>query len=272
MGFAAVNTGNNLLFLIVSALLGFMAISGLAGWLNIRGLGVTVDFPDEIYDSRDTLAIVRLENRKKRLPSFLLRVHALDTDVLFHLVERSSCESGSLNLRFQGRGKRLLERVQVSSVFPINFFVRKKSISLRSGFTVFPAPGSCDLADGPGPRESRGEASSIRRGYGGEVATIRDYTGREPMKLIHWRLSARHQELKVKELTSPAETPLILDVLSLPGGTLEENLSCATFLVNRAMRAGRPVGLRLGSRLIAPDTTRPHRLRLLTELAEYGKR
>jgi len=272
MGFAAVNTGNNLLFLIVSALLGFMAISGLAGWLNIRGLSVTVDFPDEIYDGRDTLAIVRLENRKRTLPSFLLKVHALDADVLFHLVERKGCETGSLTLRIRGRGKRLLERVRVSSVFPINFFVRSKSLLLRSGFTVFPAPGSCAPADGSGPREARGESASSRRGYGGEIATIRDYTGREPMKLIHWRLSARHQELKVKDLTAPAETPLILDVLSLPGGTLEENLSCGTFLVNRAMRAGRPVGLRLGSRLIPPDITRHHRLRLLTELAEYGKR
>ncbi len=249
-----------------------MAISGLAGWMNLRGLGAMVDFPDEIYDGRDTLAIVRIENRKSRIPSFLLKVHALDTDLLFNIVERNSVESGALTIRFRGRGKRLLERVHVSSVFPINFFVRRKSVRLRSGFTVFPAPGACDPTDCPGPRESKGENFSSLRGYGGEVATIRGYTGREPMKLIHWRLSARHQELKVKDLTSPAEIPLILDVLSLPGGNLEENLSCGTFLVNRAMRAGRPVGLRLGTRFVAPGTTRPHRLRLLTELAEYGKR
>lgn len=271
MGFAAVNTGNNLLFLIVSALLGFMAISGLAGWLNLRALKVDIDFPDEIYDGRETLAIVRLENRKRRFPSFLLKVRALDTEALFHIVERNSVETGALTVRFRGRGKRLLERVQVSSVFPINFFVRRKGLSLHAGFTVFPAPGSCEPARGAGPRDARGNVSSARRGYGGDVATIRDYTGREPMKLIHWRLSARHQQLKVKDLTAPAENPLILDVLALPGGTLEENLSCATFLVNRAMRTGRAVGMKLGTRLIAPDTTRQHRLRLLTELAEYGK-
>lgn len=240
--------------------------------MNIRGLRVTVAFPDEIYEGSDTLAIVRLENRKKMVPSFLIRVDACDAHVGFNLVERSGMESDALTLRFRGRGKRILERASVSSAFPINFFVRGMSVSLHSAFTVFPAPRACDVPEGPGPRDARGEALSPRRGYGGDVAKIRDYTGSEPFKLIHWRLSARHQELKVKELTSPSETPLVLDVLSLPGGNLEERMSCGAFLVNRSIRAGRPVGLKLGGRLIRPDTTRAHRLRLLTELAEYGKR
>lgn len=247
-------------------------MSGIAGWMNLRGLHVSVDLPDEIYDGCDTLAVVRLENRKKLLPSFLLRVHVFDAQTGIPILERKGAESGAITLRFRGRGKRVLESALVSSPFPINFFVRRKSTSLRSGFTVFPAPVFCAVEDGDDERESGGESSSPKTGYGGEVAKIRDYTGREPMKLIHWRLSARHQELKVKELTTPSETPLILDVLTLPGGGLEENLSCAAFLVNRAVRAGRPVGLKLAGRLVTPDTTRAHRLRLLTELAEYGKR
>jgi uncharacterized protein (DUF58 family) len=257
---------------VVSSLLGFMAVSGCAGWMNIRGIRVTVAFPDEIYDGIDTLVIVRLENRKMMMPSFLLRVDAGAAAVGFNVIEKQSVESDALTLRFSGRGKRVLEKVQVSSAFPINFFVRGMSVPLHAGFTVFPAPRFCNVPEGPGPREARGEASSQLRGYGGDLAKIRDYTGTEPLKLIHWRLSARHQELKVKELTAPAETPLVLDVLSLPGGSLDERMSSGAFLVNRAIRAGIPVGLKLAGRLIRPDTTRTHRLRLLTELAEYGKR
>jgi len=249
-----------------------MAVSGCAGWMNIRGIRVALDFPDEIYDGTDTLIIVRLENLKRMLPSFLLRVVACDAEVGFNLVERNSVESDALTVCFRGRGKRVLEKAQVSSAFPINFFVRGMSVSLDTAFTVFPAPRACGFPEGQGPREARGEAFSRRRGYGGDVAKIRDYTGSEPFKLIHWRLSARHQELKVKEFTSPSETPLVLDLPSLPGANLEERLSCGAFLVNRAIRAGRPVGLKLAGRLIQPDTTRTHRLRLLTELAEYGKR
>ena len=38
IGFAAVNTGNNLLFLVVSGLLAFMSVTGLAGMYNIKKL------------------------------------------------------------------------------------------------------------------------------------------------------------------------------------------------------------------------------------------
>jgi len=38
LGFAAVNTGNNLLYLLVSALLGFMAVSGVLGKWNLSRL------------------------------------------------------------------------------------------------------------------------------------------------------------------------------------------------------------------------------------------
>lgn len=272
MGFAAVNTGNNLLFLVVSSLLGFMAVSGLAGWLNIRNIRVVVNFPDEIYAGKEAFVPLRLENRKKRLPSFLLRVAAFDQDMTFPLVERGAEETTALTVTFPERGESFLGRVTVSSSFPINFFTRIRSLAVDSRCIVFPAPRNCAAIDGPGRREARGAAFSSRPGYGGEIGKIRDYGGSDPLKLIHWRLSARHDDLKVKEFTASAETPLIVDVLTLSAGTLEENLSCAVYLVNRAVRAGRPVGLKLGGRFLKPELSRSHRLHLLTELAVYGKR
>lgn len=272
MGFAAVNTGNNLLFLIVSSLLGFMAVSGCLGWMNLRNLGVTVSLPDEIYDGKDTFVTVRLENRKRFLSAFLLRVHISGKDARFPLVEKGCVESDAVTLVFRGRGSKLLEKATVSSPFPINFFVRRRSVSLSVPFTVFPSPRECPAVGGTGKKDARGDAFSRSKGFGGDVAAIRDYTASDPLKLIHWRLSARQGELKVKVITAPSEDPLIIDVLSLPAGGLEENLSCAAYLVNRAFRANRAVGLKLGSRLVRPDLSRTHRLRLLTELAVYGTR
>jgi uncharacterized protein (DUF58 family) len=272
MGFAAVNTGNNLLFLVVSSLLGFMAVSGLVGWINIRKIGVVLDFPDEIYAGRDVFVPVRLVNRKKFMPSFLLRVDALGESLAFPVLDKVSGDTGALTVNFRQRGESVLGKILLSSPFPINFFVRSRTIVVDSRCMVFPAPRECALLDGPGQKESRGEAFSSRKGYGGDIARIRDYTGSDPLKLIHWRLSARHENLKVKELTAPSETPLLIDILALPGGSIEENLSCGTFLINKAIRAGRPVGMRLGARFLRPDLTRAHRLQLLTELAVYGKR
>lgn len=271
MGFAAVNTGNNLLFLVVSSLLGFMAVSGFAGWLNIRQIRVGLDFPDEIYAGKNVFVTVRLENQKKRMPSFLLKLDAFGESLRFPLVEKSSADTGSLFVTFPERGEVIPGKVVLSSPFPINFFVRSSTIQLDSRCTVFPAPRECALPDGPGRKVARGETLSSRKGSGGDIARIRDYLSNDPLKLIHWRLSARHEELKVKELTAPAEAPLVVDIHSLPGATLEENLSYGTFLINKTARAGRPVGLRLGRLFLRPDFTRAHRLRLLTELAMYGR-
>ncbi len=271
MGFAAVNTGNNLLFLVVSSLLGFMAVSGLAGWLNIREIGVALEFPDEIYAGKNVFVTVRLENRKKLMTSFLLKLDAFGESLRFPLVEKGSDDIGSLFVTFPVRGEVISGEVVLSSPFPINFFIRSKTIHLDSCCTVFPAPRECALPGGPGRKDTRGEALSTRKGSGGDIARIRDYVSSDPLKLIHWRLSARHEDLKVKELTSSAEAPLVVDIHSLPGATLEENLSYGTFLINKAARAGRPVGLRLGRLFLRPDFTRTHRLHLLTELAKYGR-
>ena len=70
LGVAAVNTGNNLLFLVVSAMLGFMAVSGLLGWMNIRGLSVSVRLPDEVYAGVQTLVSIRIQNGKGYYPPF----------------------------------------------------------------------------------------------------------------------------------------------------------------------------------------------------------
>jgi len=271
MGFAAVNTGNNLLFLVVASLLGFMAVSGFAGWLNIRNILVSLDFPDEIYAGKDVFVAVRLENRKKIMHSFLLRLEAFETSLTFPLLEKSSTDTGALTVTFPERGDAAAGYVILSSPFPINFFVRICTFSVDTRCVVFPAPRESVLPDGAGRRDALGEILSSRKGSGGDIARIRDYVGSDPRKLIHWRLSARHEDLKVKELMAPSEYPLVIDIHSLPGATLEEALSFGTYLINKAVRSGRPVGLRLGSRLIRPDVTRPHRLFLLTELARYGK-
>jgi len=99
------------------------------------------------------------------------------------------------------------------------------------------------------------------------IAGIYDYTGTEPLKRIHWRLSARHDVLKVKELESDASEPVIIAPEELTGANWEERLSKAAWLIDRTLRSGRPVGLRLGKSLLAPGSGREHKLKLLRALA-----
>lgn len=271
IGFAAVNTGNNLLFLVVSALLGFMAVSGIFGWMNIRGNELHIELPDEIYDGLDTLVTIRLVNRKSMMPSFLIRVRVFGGDSAFTMVMRSGSETGSMVCCFRGRGRKALGEMRIESSFPINFFVRSKRYDLEGNFVVFPAPVVCSVLAGLDEKGMRGEAIARLKGSDGDLLRILDYTGKEPLKLIHWRLSAKHEDLKVKEMSTSLNQPLIIDIDNLPGGDLERALSCGVFLVNMFIRRNRPVGLKAGRILINPDVSRAHRLALLTELAVYGK-
>jgi uncharacterized protein (DUF58 family) len=271
IGFAAVNTGNNLLFLIVSALLAFMAVSGVAGWRNIRNLSMRLDLPDEIYAGLPTLITVRLRNDKRLFPSFLLHSTLFGKTVTTFLLGREREETDSFIHTFTERGRHFSPRGEIRSPFPLNFFVRYRKISLGGDFPVFPSPFRCTgSADIENPVK-KGDSSAVVKGIDGEFSRVADYTGKEPMKLIHWRLSAKFDELKVRELSATAGEPLVIDIDTLPGIDMEEKLSMACFLINRLMGQNRPVGLKLGETAIGPALSRRHRLNLLTELALYGK-
>ena len=271
LGFAAVNTGNNLLFLIVAALLAFMAVSGVVGWQNIRGLRATVDLPDEVYAGRECFVTVRLENRKRHLPSHLLRLTLPGGAPLsFAMLPRSGEAREILSHTFPSRGEQELPPAVVSSPFPVNFFVRRTAVPVSGRCVVFPCLLAGATAGPGGGRRTEGEEESSRKGYEGDLLRIADYSGTEPMRLIHWRLSARSDGFKVKELSGPVREPVTVDPLLLPG-TPEERLSRAAWLVNRLIRDRQlPTGLRLGERVIPPGSSRQHRLRLLAELGRWA--
>lgn len=248
-----------------------MSVSGILGWLNIRGMVVQVDLPDEVYCGIETLVIVRLKNGKRRVPSFLLKAKVLGESVGFDLLGPGEEGRNSFLFRFRERGEQAVAGAEISSPFPINFFVRSRRVAVSRTVTVFPAPLATPLPAGSGGTERNGQLAAGQKGYEGEMAKVADYSGAEPLKLVHWRLSAKHGELKVKEFTAASREPVVLDIAALSGSSLEERLSRAAYLVNRLVRKERAVGLRLGERLFPPASSRDHRLRLLTELARYGK-
>jgi uncharacterized protein (DUF58 family) len=271
LGFAAVNTGNNLLYLMVSALLGFMAVSGVLGRWNLAHLALRCSAPEEVYDGVPTLLGIELVNRRRRLPACLLEVSLAGEQVFFPLVGPGGGERKLLPATLHGRGFQHLPAMEVRSRFPVNFFVRRLTIAVADPVLVFPAPRPCPAAAPADPATPRGSVPHQRRGAEGEVSRIGEYRGGEPLKMIHWKLSARHDQLKVKELSATAQTPVVLDLATLPGAGLEARLRCASWLVGQLLRAGRPVGLRAGAIEIVPDCSRPHKLRLLKALALHGR-
>src|SRR5919205_651611 len=77
IGFAAWNTGNNLLYLILSAMLAFLIAANLIGRVSLAGVAVQLRFPDHIYAGESASISVTLLNHKRWLPSYSVLVEAL---------------------------------------------------------------------------------------------------------------------------------------------------------------------------------------------------
>jgi uncharacterized protein (DUF58 family) len=74
IGVAALNTGNNLLYVIVAAMLAAILVSGLASALVLRDLELEVDLPEHVFAGRATLGRILLRNPRRWLPSFSVNV------------------------------------------------------------------------------------------------------------------------------------------------------------------------------------------------------
>jgi len=74
IGIAALNTGNNLLYIVVAAMLAAILVSGLVSALVLRGLELEVRLPEHMFAGRPVLGRVVLRNPRRILPSFSIRV------------------------------------------------------------------------------------------------------------------------------------------------------------------------------------------------------
>ncbi len=271
LGFAAVNTGNNLLYLLVSALLGFMAVSGWLGQQNLRNLELKLVLPREVFAGQPTLVGIRLHNQRRRLPAFLIRVNLGNSPPLFAHVAPALGAEVPLTLVWPDRGQQQIDNLWLSSCFPINFFVRSLKVPVAQQLIVFPAPLPATPPQAGDHNRQRHQQATTIRGDSGDLRSIQDYQGGEPLKAIHWKLSARHDRFKVKQHEGLGSQPLLID-LSQPGPNIERRLSQATGLIVEQLRLQRPVGLKLANRHIPPQVGFGQRQRLLTELALYNGR
>ena len=74
IGIAALNTGNNLLYIVVAAMLAAILVSGVVSALVLRGLELDVRLPEHMFAGRSVVGRIVLRNPRRFLPSFSIRV------------------------------------------------------------------------------------------------------------------------------------------------------------------------------------------------------
>jgi len=71
---AALNTGNNLLFMTLACLLAGILVSGVVSQAVLSGVELRLDLPEHIFAGQPVVALAELANHKNMLPSFSLRL------------------------------------------------------------------------------------------------------------------------------------------------------------------------------------------------------
>ena len=276
LGVAAVNTGNNLLYLLVSMLLGLIVVSGVLSESSIRGTRATRVVPEEIYAGRATLFGVRVENAKRVLASYSVTVEVGrdrgDARRLYVLrlpagEERLFTWQETLH----HRGRQHLPAMRVTTLFPFGLFLKAGPETAGPEVLVYPrvrpiAPASLTESSGGGAQATR------RRGRGADLYNLREYRPGDDPRLIHWRSSAKAGGLMVRELEAEStnDARIVLDGLGRADRErLEEALSRAASLAVHLLRSGARVEI-VGAIGAVPLGGGPgHERRILTALAVY---
>src|SRR5262249_55925748 len=81
--FAAINTANNLLYMVLSALLAVIVLSGFLSAINFRFLRMEARLPERCFAGEPFPVSFVIENEKRVFPSFSLHIEPND-DNEFH--------------------------------------------------------------------------------------------------------------------------------------------------------------------------------------------
>jgi uncharacterized protein (DUF58 family) len=294
IGSAAYNTASNILFITLSLLLACLILSGVMSWLNLRGACWRLLLQPPLRASQETPVTLELWNRKRWLPTYGLwfdlsarpvplgpqrpestvtttsgefrtawaRMEQLTARATLRLRERLD-PGGQLRLDWlftpARRGIVRVELASVGSLFPFGFLRKSHGTLLRREAVVWPAPVEYRiLRSAAAVRQTDGERVT-RPGSGDDLLALRRYQPGDSHRLIHWKASARLQQLLVRQFAAESAEGFSLWLETAPAvwkreeqfellcrlaATLAEDLFTSGRLNSAAVNAAEPITVR----------------------------
>jgi uncharacterized protein (DUF58 family) len=244
VGLAAFVSANNLLFLLLAALLSTLLISGFVSRLGLAGLELDIQLPPHVVACREIPAKISIRNRKYLTPSFSLHLTGapetgLREELYIPLVPAGATVVETSPLYFRKRGEYKRNVFWFSSRFPFGFTFRRAHVRLEREVLVYPSidpqPGfDLLLSDIAGSLESQ------QRGRGTDFYRIRPYEAFESSRHVDWRATAHTGELQVREYARDQDqiVTVFLDLETDDSAWFERAIDCCAFLAWRLTERG----------------------------------
>jgi len=224
---AALNTGNNLLFMILGCLLAGVLISGLLSRLVLSGVDVRLELPEHIFAGRPIMAMAELHNTKQTMPSFSVLLVSeekqktkkqaptktapkiLARPVYFPHVPHQQTARQNVELTFPRRGIYRQDALGLRTKFPFGFLQKTRRVDSEIEAVVYPSVEPTEEIYEILPLVS-GELESYQRGRGNDLYSIRDYQFNDSARHVDWKATARTGALQVREYAREDERRVLL--------------------------------------------------------------
>jgi uncharacterized protein (DUF58 family) len=192
IGAVAINSGNNLLYLVFSTLLSALIFSGLLSVANLQHVGVSLDAADDVYAGRPARLIVRIRNGGS-FPLFfatvVLRVGDDRPMLSVPFVGSRAATELRLTLTLPVRGRVAGLWAEIASTFPFGIVQMRIQVPVTGELVVYPRVRPVLLRQ----QDERGEyrLEKARAGGDGDFFSLREYREGEDARRIDWKVSAR---------------------------------------------------------------------------------
>src|SRR3954453_15076225 len=215
IGFAAINTGNNSLYIGLCFMLGCLLLSGIASKDGLKQLVIEFDGVDEAWAMRPAHGRLRIINNSRiwNVRDVIVTSADVDAPLCIALIPRRSEIVAHVMFRFRRRGLVQLTRIDLYTRYPFGFFLKKRRPHLTGDVIVFPR-----LLGEDTPRDRfrpvQGDLhSSNRIGGGNEIHSFRDYVRGDSLRRVHWKKSASigRWVIKQNEMETGRSVHIVVD-------------------------------------------------------------
>ncbi len=197
---SALNTGENLLYIVFAGVFGMLILSVLAARWSLRRVAVHRQAPYAVYRGEPFAYTARIENHKRLVPALSLRIEQGGSPSGYVMYVPAGHQATAAAVYcFEKRGVYTLPPCDLVTAFPFGFLEMRRRYEDDVEVLVYPRirPARLNALE----RSSANQFLPSRvRGEGDEFFALREYIHGDDLRLIVWRVSARLGTWMVREM------------------------------------------------------------------------